>query len=95
MNAVNSVAQRVSRLEVAVIALRRLRPSQARGVGPKGKSWMCSWGIRGTVVWVLMAERIYVCFCYWGGIEPEEAFCDQDAWSLNGCSCFVESMSFC
>ena len=95
MNEVNSVAQMVSRLEAAVIALCRRRPSQARGVGPKDDSRMCSWGIRGTVVWVFMVERIYVCFYYWWKIEPEEAFCDQDAWSPNGCSCFVDSMSFC
>ena len=34
-----SVAQMVSRLETAVIALRQRRPSQARGVGPKGDNY--------------------------------------------------------
>ena len=86
MNEVNSVAQMVSRLEAAVIALRRRRPSQARGVGPKGDRRICLvFGVERMCVFVLLIRKI----------EPEEAFCDQDDWSPNGCSCFVNSVSFC
>ena len=74
-----------SRLEAAVIALRRRRPSQARGVGPKGDRRRCLvFGVERMCVFVLLCK-----------IEPEEAFCDQDAWSPNGCSCFVNSVSGC
>ena len=55
-----SVAQMASCLEAAVIALRRRRPSQARGVGSKGDRRICSWGIGGQWYGFLVVELMVV-----------------------------------